>query len=70
MREESGIYLTDIYIISMDEAAQAELETEAEAASSAFFHTEKGAFAYQIWPFFGSGFLRREEISRKPTVEP
>lgn len=54
----------------MDEAAQAELETEAEAASSAFFHTEKGAFAYQIWPFFGSGFLRREEISRKPTVEP
>ena len=28
-----------------DEAAQAELETEAEAASSSFFHTEKGAFA-------------------------
>ena len=28
-----------------DEAAQAELETEAEAASSSFFHTEKGAYA-------------------------
>jgi hypothetical protein len=28
VREESGIFLTDIYIISMDEEAQAELETE------------------------------------------
>lgn len=35
-----------------DEAAQAELETEAEAASSSFFHTEKGAFAYKAFIFF------------------
>ena len=35
-----------------DEAAQVELETEGEAASSSFFHTEKGAFTYKAFIFF------------------
>ena len=40
-----------------DEAAQAELETEAEAASSSFFHTEKAYKAFIFFLLFY--FLRR-----------